>query len=239
MVRQYECAIGSLALAFLFSFAVATSLELRNPGDTLWSQCKNITYNGISLPNSCIVLKEAEDCALNVAVSISGNTILSQNMDLSVVPSVCGTYYGCDICVEINPNPNNANQRCVQIQPTCSGFSPPATTVGCFPNSVLADLLTCESSKCPNNCNGHGTCSQGSCTCTEGWYGDDCNTTGALFDACQQVDALGASICVRLDFDECNIVTQVVIEGNGQELKVFNEPYPVEDFKTVPTRPMR
>lgn len=65
----------------------------------------------------------------NVAVSISGNTILSQNMDLSVVPSgidlllfsylkVCGTYYGCDICVEINPNPNNANQRCVQIQPT-------------------------------------------------------------------------------------------------------------------------
>jgi len=223
------------ALFFLITSICAFSVELakRSPGDNIWTGCKNISYAGISLNNACISLTEGDDCSLDVTFTVSGTQVLSQNMDLSVVPEICGSYAGCDYCLTIGQNPNDHSQRCVTVAPTCGVFQLPVVNAGCFPDSALASLIACQQNKCPNNCNGHGTCNSGVCTCNTGFYGEDCNSTGELFHQCQRIDQVGADICVRVKFDSCSLTVEIVLEGNGQEMTLFSNSYPVDTFKQV------
>jgi hypothetical protein len=50
----------------------------------------------------------------------------------------------------------------------------PHATEGVNPN--------CDTAPCPNDCSDHGECSWGSCTCVEGYFGDDCSQINLPID---------------------------------------------------------
>jgi len=175
------------------------------------------------------------DCGVLVSLSISGTNIFSEQMDLQLMPEVCGTYtsgiYTCNICIGL-PLENNTT-RCVTVTPTCNSIPFSSVDAGCFPESNLQDVITCNEAECPNDCSSHGTCVGGACQCETSWFGDDCSYPAQLFDVCNRVDELSGDICVRVMFEDCNIRVEIVLEGGGSEVPIYNQNYAISQFKQV------
>jgi len=153
-------------------------------------------------------------------------------MDMELVPEVCGTSNGVQFCIVISDKSDHSPNKCVTINPSYDGFPLSPVDAGCFPNSVLADVVACEASICPNSCSGHGTCNQASCTCDSGYYGEDCSSVAPLFYSCQRVDQVSASICIRVKFGDCTITVETVMVSGTHERVLLTKQYPVNTFKT-------
>jgi len=237
-----------LPFILLISLNSVRSLEIRTEGDSLYRECQNITEDiGVAkftIKDACVQLKEGANCSIKASLSIENNVIFDKELSSEVSPQVCGTYLvpvnggnaNCDICLRVDST--NTTHRCIVVQPTCTygslgPFNLPASSAGCFPNSVLQNVIDCRSEQCPNMCSGQGACNAGQCECNSGWFGSDCSVSKNLFEQCQKIDNITGSVCVRLVFDRCMISTKIVLQSGYLEIPLYSRDLSVTEFKTV------
>lgn len=217
---------------FLFTYGLNSISIVRAPGDVLYQNCQNVTIAGQKVNDACVILSEADDCGLNVALNVAGQQIFIKEMDLELAPEVCGQYSSCQFCISILLDKNNNSIRCVTVTPKC-GLTLPSIDAGCFPEEVLDGIVSCQDAKCPNDCSGHGTCNNGVCQCNEDYYGEDCSSSGQLFFYCRKLDDLTGNLCVRVSFLDCSIGVTMLLEGGGVEVPMYDNSYPISQFKQI------
>jgi len=201
-------------------------------GDHLYSKCLNVSLGFSSINNGCVDLIEGPSCTLVVRLSIGGVGIFEQSLESEAAPQVCGKYQGCDVCVSLDPDASSSQNSCLNIRATCSPFPTMGPfKVGCFPNTILANLARCSSSKCPNDCSHHGTCSMSQCNCNQGYYGTDCSSTVPGFERCFTTAQFSGEICVKLKFTDCQVKLDVTVAGFP--VPGLSQSFPVSQLKSM------
>eukprot|EP01118_Nematostelium_gracile_P015919 TRINITY_DN647_c0_g1_i1.p1 TRINITY_DN647_c0_g1~~TRINITY_DN647_c0_g1_i1.p1 ORF type:complete len:430 (+),score=74.57 TRINITY_DN647_c0_g1_i1:55-1344(+) len=228
-------------LLFALFFISAFTLERRNIGDVIFSGCKDIT-NPLPL-TICSTLLEGPDCSVNTTLTVSGLTVMSQNVDLSTESAACASNvgllgYSCNFCV--NFTTPTADLMCISSTPGCTSPSGYPVTLSkfeeCFPQSNLGELRSCLNASCPlvdgQVCAGHGTCNSGTCSCDTGYGGADCSLIYGTFEKCVVISD-GLNVCTRLVYESCRIGIRIVGISGPFEYPLYGRDITAANFKNV------
>jgi len=140
---------------------------------------------------------------------------------------VCDDGWSGDSCEEAACAEDcNGHGTCVGDSgtPTCqcdSGFAGPTCQVVAVTMAILQQPLPVEDDEavdllpCLNGCSAHGTCSDGSCSCMEGYVGEDCSIApvGTEMDDVSDLYALLQEGEGRGEAQQARVVEEEIIEG--------------------------
>eukprot|EP01114_Cavostelium_apophysatum_P018898 TRINITY_DN593_c0_g1_i3.p1 TRINITY_DN593_c0_g1~~TRINITY_DN593_c0_g1_i3.p1 ORF type:complete len:434 (+),score=78.23 TRINITY_DN593_c0_g1_i3:141-1442(+) len=221
----------TFALAVFEDATIEISDVKRAAGDIIYSHCQDVKIQGQNIPNVCVELVEDESCGVIVNFTAAGQPVVYQHLDLLAEPEACGNYkisgMDCQICVALQKKQDDLTKRCITVSPICLTLPLGTVNLGCFDESLLSNVENCNANMCPNGCSAHGQCVNGQCSCDSGYYGSDCSATSPLFEKCEQVDDLGGDLCARVSYSMCNIKFELVVEGGGAELPIYDKDYSV------------